>query len=63
MADEAQTVTLAHKWEEGKKNVDGWFISEKLDGVRAYWSGHSFFSRNGNRFDAPKWFTEALPSK
>ena len=25
-------------------------MSEKLDGVRAYWSGKAFYSRNGNVF-------------
>merc|ERR1711959_357238 len=37
-------------------------MSEKLDGVRAYWDGNDLLSRAGNRFDAPKWFTDALPT-
>jgi len=36
-------------------------MSEKLDGVRAYWTGSTFYSRNGNKFHAPKFFTEDLP--
>ncbi len=36
-------------------------MSEKLDGVRAYWSGSQFYSRNGNPFIAPKFFTKDLP--
>jgi len=36
-------------------------ISEKLDGVRALWTGSEFVSRNGNAFAAPAWFTEQLP--
>jgi DNA ligase-1 len=36
-------------------------MSEKLDGVRAYWNGANFLSRNGNIFDAPRWFKEGLP--
>jgi len=39
----------------------GWFISEKLDGVRAYWNGTNFYSRNGLLFDAPEWFKAGLP--
>jgi hypothetical protein len=27
----------------------GWWMSEKLDGVRAYWNGSYFYSRNGNQ--------------
>lgn len=51
---------LAHKWEEGMA-VDNWWVSEKLDGVRAYWDGENFISRQGNYFLAPDWFVEKLP--
>ncbi len=40
----------------------GWWVSEKLDGVRAYWNGQQFISRLGNPFLAPSWFTKNLPS-
>ncbi len=46
----------------GTQNVNGWMISEKLDGVRAIWNGSELVSRNGKRFAAPKWFTDALPT-
>jgi DNA ligase-1 len=36
-------------------------MSEKLDGVRAYWTGEGFLSRQGNPFYAPAWFTKGLP--
>ena len=36
-------------------------MSEKLDGVRAYWDGTRFLSRQGNEFHAPDWFTAGLP--
>ncbi len=36
-------------------------MSEKLDGVRAYWTGSDFYSRNGIRYHAPKFFTAKLP--
>ena len=36
-------------------------MSEKLDGVRAYWDGSRLISRLGNTFHAPEWFLEALP--
>ena len=42
-------------------DVSGWWISEKLDGVRAYWNGQHFLSRQGNRFYAPAWFVASLP--
>ena len=40
----------------------GWFLSEKLDGVRAVWTGTRFLSREGNEFFAPAWFTAKLPT-
>lgn len=54
-------VLLAHKW-DGKRDVIGWWMSEKLDGVRAYWNGSEFVTRQGNIYRAPSWFTKGLPS-
>ena len=54
-------VLLAHPYES---DVDptGWWISEKLDGVRAWWNGTDFVSRQGNIYMAPAWFKAGLPS-
>lgn len=41
--------------------LENYWVSEKLDGVRAYWNGKQLISRQGNMFLAPKWFTEVLP--
>lgn len=51
---------LAEKWDE---SVDptGYWLSEKLDGVRCWWDGKQLLSRGGNRFHAPDWFTAGLP--
>ena len=58
---EAAPVLLAEKW-DGESNVSGWWMSEKLDGVRAYCDGKRFVSRNGNLYLAPDWFLAGLPS-
>lgn len=42
-------------------NINNYWVSEKLDGVRAYWNGNELISRQGNVFDAPDWFTRVLP--
>ncbi|KAH8152518.1 uncharacterized protein LAJ45_03358 [Morchella importuna] len=53
---------LAEKWDiEKGKDPKGYLISEKLDGVRAYWNGKNFQSREGNPFYAPEWFTKKMP--
>ncbi|KAI8809421.1 hypothetical protein BJ742DRAFT_237190 [Cladochytrium replicatum] len=42
----------------------GWWMSEKLDGVRAYWDPtlKAFLSRNGNPFVAPATFIQGYPT-
>lgn len=44
-----------------QEDLAQWWVSEKLDGVRAYWDGHHLISRQGNRFAAPAWFTAGFP--
>jgi len=51
---------LAERW-DNDQDLTGWWLSEKLDGVRAYWDGRSLISRLGNPFHAPDWFIEGLP--
>jgi DNA ligase-1 len=58
--DDGPPVLLAHRWETDI-DITGWWLSEKLDGVRAYWDGTQFLSRLGNRFFSPPWFTEGFP--
>jgi len=43
--------------------VSDYFISEKLDGVRAYWDGQRLVSRQGKIFWTPKWFIKDFPSQ
>lgn len=51
----------ADSW--NKLNIDptGWWMSEKLDGVRCYWNGEQFLTRNDNVIDAPDWVIEQMP--
>ena len=37
-------------------------MSEKLDGVRMYWSGACMYSRTGIKFHPPAWFKDILPN-
>lgn len=36
-------------------------MSEKLDGVRAYWTGKELLTKTGNKIYAPNWFTKDFP--
>jgi DNA ligase 1 len=42
-------------------DVTGYWASEKLDGVRAYWDGQEFVTSHGNVYRAPEFFKEGLP--
>ncbi|KZV61293.1 DNA ligase/mRNA capping enzyme [Peniophora sp. CONT] len=56
-------VMLANKWDiDSGIDPTGWWISEKLDGVRTYWNGRAMKSRLGNKFTPPKWLTDKLPT-
>jgi DNA ligase-1 len=57
----APPLLLAERWETAV-DLTGWWMSEKLDGVRAYWNGQAFLSRQGNLFHAPDWFSADLPN-
>ena len=56
----APKILLAESW-DNERDLTGWYMSEKLDGVRAYWTGEFFLSRQGNKYLAPAWFTANLP--
>ncbi len=57
----AQPDLLLLKTWSADLNVEGWLVSEKLDGVRAYWDGQRLLSRQGNEFAAPDWFVAGFP--
>ena len=61
-AQSPPAVSLAQTYQEGI-DVAAYWVSEKLDGVRALWNGHALHSRRGNRFHAPPWFVAGFPSE
>lgn len=44
-------------------DLDYYWVSEKYDGVRAYWDSERLISRQGNEYHAPSWFTEHFPKQ
>ncbi|MCP3926667.1 MAG: DNA ligase [Desulfobacterales bacterium] len=44
------------------ENVSGWFMSEKLDGIRGCWTGKRMLTRKGIEINCPKWFLKNFPS-
>lgn len=51
---------LASSW-AADDSPAGWWVSEKYDGVRAYWDGRALFTRGGYRIALPPWFTAGWP--
>ena len=43
------------------QNLEGWLMSEKFDGIRAYWDGQALFTKRGNIIHAPDFFISQLP--
>ena len=57
----APPLLLAERYHGGIDVPDYW-ISEKLDGVRAVWDGRVLRFRSGNPVSAPQWFLDGLPA-
>ncbi len=53
---------LAQTYQPETSKIAGWLMSEKLDGVRCYWSGSVLYTRNGVKINAPKEWVETLPT-
>ena len=51
----------ATEWEEETMEPTGWWMSEKYDGMRLFWDGSQFFTRNGEKVNVPESITSQLP--
>jgi len=58
----ATELQKAKTYDNKRHNIDGWMMSEKLDGIRAYWNKKELLSKNGNKIHAPSWFIKSLPN-
>lgn len=46
----------------GGVDLSGFWVSEKLDGVRGYWDGRRLLTRGGVVVQVPAWFTQNWPA-
>ena len=60
-AADAPALLLANAYRPGMPLADYW-VSEKYDGVRGYWDGHTLRTRGGETVMAPAWFTAGWPT-
>jgi DNA ligase-1 len=42
--------------------LDGYWVSEKYDGVRGYWDGSQLWTRGGQAIQPPAWFSANWPA-
>ena len=52
---------LLAETEQGQADVRLYLVSEKLDGVRAFWDGQRLLTRSGHAIAAPEWFVAGFP--
>jgi DNA ligase 1 len=57
----APSLQLANIYRSDVDLGDYW-ISEKYDGIRAFWNGSALVTRNGNHIHAPAWFVAGWPA-
>ena len=60
-AVDAPALLLANVYRPGLPLADYW-VSEKYDGVRGFWDGHTLRTRGGETVAAPGWFTADWPA-
>ncbi|MES1931369.1 DNA ligase [Salinisphaera shabanensis T35B1] len=56
----APQVTLAERY-DGQSDLADYWVSEKFDGVRGYWTGKALITRGGTPIAPPAWFTAGWP--
>jgi DNA ligase-1 len=48
---------------QGQADVALYLVSEKLDGVRAFWDGQALRTRKGHTIQVPSWFVAQFPAQ
>lgn len=61
-AADAPALMLASVYRPGVA-LDAYWLSEKYDGLRAYWDGSRLLTRGGETIAAPAWFTAGWPAE
>ena len=52
----------ATEWDIDNMEPKGWYITEKYDGMRLFWNGTQFITRQGRKIRAPESITKQLPN-
>lgn len=57
-----ESLSLAREY-HNEIDVTSYWYSEKLDGIRAIWTGNELLTRKGYKIITPDWFTAHLPDQ
>jgi DNA ligase-1 len=57
----SQSLMKAKDYNEEEVDPKGWWVSEKLDGVRAFWDGNKFWTQSGIEMKAPREYIRDMP--
>ena len=57
-----ESLMLSTEWDNSTMDPTGWYMSEKYDGMRLYWNGNQFYSRNGEIVKVPSTIRDNMPS-
>ena len=58
----AKNISLQKPKSYHDQNISGWMMSEKLDGIRGYWNGKHFLTKQGYPIIVPKYFIQNFPN-
>jgi DNA ligase-1 len=61
-ASESKPALMLAKVYHPGLDLQGYWVSEKYDGMRGYWDGKQLLTRGGQRVFAPAWFTAGWPA-
>ena len=59
--DDTIPLKLAEKFSE-RNDPKNWIMSEKLDGIRCFWTGKALFTRDGTQLAVPGYFVRGFPT-
>ena len=51
----------ATEWDYSNMEPKGWYLTEKYDGMRLYWNGTKFLSRQGRAVKVPESISKQMP--
>lgn len=60
-ADEPSPPVMLANVYDADIDLEDYWVSEKYDGIRAYWDGRQLLTRSGNVIHAPDWFISGWP--